>query len=320
MKKLVSILVLLIAFSSAVRAVLLQREGLPRKIENPQTLKLPGGSRVEFGSFFAPALNRESKYSVFFPPSYDDLDPNEDMPVVYLLHGMWNDHTSWVVERYGSIPERLEQLMMEGRIPEAMVVSPDGENSFYTDFLDGSLNFEQLVYKDLRLMVESRYRARGKREGRGIAGVSMGGYGSLKIALRFPDLYSSVVAVSPIVFTGNDPSGPIINSTSRGARYFQSALKPVFGMPFEPQHWHNNSLEVIAKSAEVGDLKIRFSYGTADRYDRSFPMRKGVETLSRILRERSIPHRFDVVQKGPHGWSLVQGHLEEVFSFVTQGF
>jgi S-formylglutathione hydrolase FrmB len=233
---------------------------------------------------------------------------------------MWNDHTSWVVERYGSVPEKLERLMLENRIPEALIISPDGENSFYTDHLDGTQNFEQLIYKDLLSMVESKYKVSRLRQGRAIAGVSMGGYGSLKIALKFPELYSTVVAVSPIVFTGEDPSSPIINSTSRGARYFQSALKPVFGMPFEFQHWRNNSLEVLARDADVKDLRIYFSYGTADRYNRAFPMRKGVETLSQILKKREISHQFDVVPDGPHGWSLVQGQLEKVFAFATQTF
>jgi len=315
-----TLLFVVIFMSVGVPVLIGQRDGLPRKIENPQTMKLFGGSRIEFGSFFAPALGRQANFSVFFPPSYDDLKAGQALPVVYFLHGMWNDHTSWAVERYGSVPERLEQLMMAGKIPEVLVVSPDGENSFYTDFLDGSLNFERLVYEDLLSMVESRYRVRTERRGRAIAGVSMGGYGSLKIAMKFPELYASVVAISPIVFTGEDPSAPIRNSSSRGARYFQSALKPVFGMPFEPDHWRANSIEALARTADVKDLRIYISYGTADRYDRSFPMRRGVETLSSILKERRIPHQFNLIQNGPHGWELVQGQLEEVFAFVTQTF
>jgi S-formylglutathione hydrolase FrmB len=311
---------LLVLISAGIPALVGQREGLPRKIADPQTIQLPGGSRVEFNSFFANSLGRQANYSVFLPASYHDRKANHRFPVVYFLHGMWNDHTSWVVERYGSVPEKLEDLMLSKKIPEALVVSPDGENSFYTDYVDGSLKFEELVYSDLVKMVETRYGVSDRRQSRSIAGVSMGGYGSLKIALKHPEKYASVVAISPIVFTGEDPSAPIANSTSRGARYLQSALKPVFGMPFEPEHWRNNSLEVLARNAEIGDLKIYFSYGTADRYDRAFPMRKGVETLSRVLKQREIPHQFNLIQNGPHGWNLVRGQLEDVFAFVTQTF
>ena len=320
MKRSAVLFLFLLLASSGVRAVLLQREGLPRRIENPQTICLPGGSRVEFRQFFAPSLKKQANYSVFLPPSYDELKAEDALPVVYLLHGMWNDHTSWIVERYGSIPEKLERLIIEGKIPQMLVVSPDGENSFYTDFLDGSLRFEQLVYKDLVEMVESTYKVVNSRRGRALAGVSMGGYGALKIAMRFPEFYASVVAVSPIVFIGENPSAPILNSTSRGAQYFQTALKPVFGMPFEPEHWRRNSLEILAKDADLENLRIYFSYGTADRYNRSFPMQKGVETLSDVLKERGVPHQFEVVEGGPHGWSLVQGQLQEVLTFVTKTF
>ena len=317
MTRLSLIFFLLVFIGFAANDVFSQSEELPRKIEDPQTIRLSGGSRIEFGSFFATSLKQHTRYSVFLPPSYAEM---KALPVVYFLHGMWNDHTSWAVERYGSIPEQLEELMLAKEVPEVLVVSPDGENSFYTDFLDGSMNFEQLIYGDLPAMVESRFKAAPERRARGIAGVSMGGYGALKVAMKFPELYSTVVAISPIVFTGEDPSGPIMNSTSRGAQYLQSALRPVFGMPFEPSHWKANSLEIIAKNAEIQDLKIAFYYGTADRYNRYFPMRQGVESLSRILKQRGIPHRFHVIENGPHGWELVKDQLQEVFAFVTQTF
>jgi len=320
MKRAFSLFLGLVLISSLVRAFVTSRDDLPRTLEDPQTMRLSGGSRIEFGTFASPSLQEPSHYSVFFPPSYDELALEEGLPVVYFLHGMWNDHTSWVVERYGSVPEKLEALMLEGTIPETLIVSPDGDNSFYTDFLDGTLNFEQLVYKDLVSMVESRYKVLRERRARAIAGVSMGGYGALKIAMKFPELYSSVAAVSPIVFSGEDPSGPIMNSTSRGAQYFRTALKPVYGMPFEENHWHKNNLEVLAQESDLKGLRIYFSYGTADRYNRYFPLQKGVERLSEIFQERKIPHEFKLIQNGPHGWDLVKDRLQEVFAFVTETF
>ena len=91
-------------------------------------------------------------------------------------------------------------------------------------------------------------------------------------------------------------------------------------MPFEPEHWRENSLEVLARNADLMDLNIYFSFGTADRYNRSFPLQKGIETLSQILRDRNIPHQFRVIEGGPHGWSLVKDQLNEVLSFVTRTF
>jgi S-formylglutathione hydrolase len=233
---------------------------------------------------------------------------------------MWNDHTSWTVERYGNLPEKLERLILQKKIPEIILISPNGENSFYTDFLDGSQNFEKFAWRDLIELVEPQHPVRGTARNRAIAGVSMGGYGSLKIAMKHPELYAVTAGVSPIVFVGEDPSGPILSSDSRAARYFSAALKPVFGMPFNQEHWHDNSLEVLAREAELGNLRIYFSYGTADRYNDAFPMELGVRSLDRILTDRGIPHEFEIYDSAPHGWSLVSEYLEETFAFLTQTF
>lgn len=295
-----------------------QRGGPPRRVENPQDFSLPGGSKVEFRLFDSPSLGRESHYSVFLPPTYASGD--QRYPVVYFLHGMWNNHTSWTVERYGNLPGHLEKLMTEGTLREFIAVHPDGENSFYTDYLDGSLKFEQMVSKDLVEEIETRFRAKSGRQNRSIGGVSMGGYGAIKISLKHPDEYASVAGLSPIVLLGADPSQQIMNSSSRLGEYLSSALKPVYGMPFDLDHWQQNSLTHLAKTAEPNGLKIFFGWGTADRYNDLFPMEMGVRALDKILSSRSIDHTFKVYENGPHGWELINENLEEVLLFLTQTF
>jgi S-formylglutathione hydrolase FrmB len=292
---------------------------LPRRLENPAPVILAEGARIEFKVYEAACLGKQSRYSVFLPPSYGE-DGSELYPVVYFLHGMWNDHTSWTVDRYGGIPSRLEKLMVSGRLPEFLVVNPDGENSFYTDRLDGSLKYEQLVYRDLIGEVECHYRVLAERRFRSIGGVSMGGYGSLKIAFKHPELYASVAGISPIVLAGDDPSVQIMNSNSRMADYLRSSLKPIFGMPFDLQHWRRNSLLQLAGTQNVGDLRILMAYGTADRYDAIFPMEAGVRALSRQLGDRKVDHEFQLYENGPHGWTLLVQHLEEVATFLAQTF
>jgi len=295
-----------------------QRGGPPRRLDNPVNYTLPGGSRVEFVEFKSPSLGRKAHYSLLLPPSY--FQGNQRFPVIYFLHGMWNDHTSWTVQRYGNIPEKLEQLMKSGRIPEFIAVHPDGENSFYTDYLDGSLQYEKMVWRDLPEEVDHRYRTRRERRYRSIGGVSMGGYGAIKIALKHPGLYASAVGFSPIVLLGDDPSRQIMNPTSRLADYLAEVLKPIYGMPFNPDHWEANSLTHLVKSVQPRGLGIFLAWGTADRYNDLFPMERGVRTLDRLLSERGIDHVFKVYEGGPHGWGLVVQHLEEVLEFLTRTF
>jgi hypothetical protein len=111
-----------------------------------------------------------------------------------------------------------------------------------------------------------------------------------------------------------------MNSKSRLAGYLATALKPIYGMPFDLLHWEKNSLINLAQAAETNGLKIFFGWGTADRYNDLFPMEMGVKTLDRLLNERAIEHTFKVYEGGPHGWELVTENLEEAVVFLTQTF
>ena len=315
--KIAGVIALLVNFGMGVTG--LEAAQGPRRIENPQTMNLPGGARVEFKHFPSPAIGKDADYSIFFPPSYDK-DPSARFPVVYFLHGLWNDDTSWVVERYGGIPTQLDDLMLEGKLPEFVLVNPSGENSFYTDYLDGKHNYEQMVFDDLIKHVEATYRVIPERRARALGGVSMGGYGALKIGMKHPELFATVAGVSPIVFPGDDPSQYFRNSDSRMAQYLVKALEPVYGMPFDKEHWRQNSVLWLARNEKLDDLKLFFAYGTADRYNQAFPLAAGIQALDETLTTRGIPHVYRVYENGPHGWQLVVDHLEEIADFLTQTF
>lgn len=296
-----------------------QREGPPRRIENPVTIHLESGSRVEFLSFQAQAIGERFHYSVFLPASYFDSSDRQ-YPVVYFLPGMFNDRTSWAAPRYGNIPQTLEDLMRQGRVPEFVIVHPDGQNSFYTNSLNGERNFEDLIVRELTQEVESRFRISKNRGHRAIAGVSMGAYGALKIAFKHPDRYASSAGISPIVFLGEDPSRQIQDSESRFSQMFGSLVEPVYGLPFDRDHWRDNSLMHLAAERDLCGLNIYFAYGTADRYNDAFPMEDGVRELSKALTSRNVPHTFRIFENEPHGWELVTSHLAEILEFLTQTF
>lgn len=308
----------LVAISLMVFAALGQRGGPPRRIRDPQTIHLPGGSRVEFRNFSSTALGTQAQYSIYFPPAYDKK-PDRSFPVIYLLHGMFNDHTSWAVERYGNLPSVIENLLLSGEAPQFLMVHPNGENSFYTDFADGSKKYEQYIYKDLIQEIERNFRVKIGRANRAMAGTSIGGYGALKIAMKHVEVYNSVAAGSPIILLGKDPS-EMMNSSSRMARLFSSLFTQVFGTPFDRNHWKENSVEVLAHTGDFKDLNIYFAYGTADRYKDAFPMERSIQTIHRILTERGISHVFQIYEGEPHGWELLRNHIKEVLQFLTQTF
>lgn len=284
------------------------------------SIKLPGGSVVEFGSFESEALRGPEMYSVFLPPSFQ-REGRRTYPVVYFLHGLNNDHTSWTVDRYGNIQEKVERLILEKKIPEILMVHPRGDSSFYCNYADGSKRYEDLVTGDVVRLMESRYRARKGRENRALAGTSMGGFGALKIAMKYPDRYAAAVGHSPIIFVGRNPLDvPDELKQSRYYQFFERLMKPLFGDPFRQELWDANNPLLLAKSGKLGKLGIYFDYGTEDRYIRSIGIDRGAIALDRVLKESGVPHVFKVHEGAPHGWALVAAHIDESLPFLCRSF
>src|SRR5216117_230442 len=149
-------------------------------------IQLPAGSAVDFKSFASSALGTTQPYSIFLPPSYA-RESARAYPVVYFLHGLNNDHTSWTVDRYGNLQAKVEEMIVARKIPEIIMVHPKGDNSFYCNYADGTKLYEDFIVQELPHFIEANYRAMKDRSHRAIGGTSMGGFGALKIAMKFPD-------------------------------------------------------------------------------------------------------------------------------------
>lgn len=137
--------------------------------------------------------NQTREIAVYLPPGYEQSSIR--YPVIYFLHGFNGDHRI-----LSDIAAVLDSSIEQNKIrPFIMVVSNQKTSyggSFYSD--SGVFgNWETFTAIDVVDHVDQTYRTIAQREGRGIAGHSMGGYGALKIAMRHPDRFSSVYALSP---------------------------------------------------------------------------------------------------------------------------
>ncbi len=310
----------LVAFCLVAALPLQSPFGNERRRSDLGPIVLPGGSTVKFQSFDSQNLGSRARYSVFLPPSFS-RDVSRTYPVIYFLHGLNNDETSWTVERYGSIHGKLEQMILSGILPEFVMVHPRGDNSFYCNYIDGSKRYEDLVTQELVAYMENHYRAKKGRESRSIAGISMGGYGALKIAMKYPDRYGAVVGQSPIIFPGANPlQFTIALKPSRFYSYFLEILVPIYGNPLRQDIWDANNPLVLAQNGKLDNLRIYFDYGTDDRYIQMIHHDEGIRALDRILTEEGIAHTFKVHPGEPHGWALITAHLEETMPFLCQSF
>jgi S-formylglutathione hydrolase FrmB len=306
--------------TSAMFRCLQAQSGEERRRGDLSPISLPGGSRVEFGTLSSQALGGEQPFSVFLPPSFS-TDGSRTYPVVYFLHGLNNDHTSWTVPRYGDLPAKVDQMIQAGRIPEIIMVHPRGDNSFYCNFADGTKKYEDFVVKEVAAHVESHYRVRKDRASRAIAGTSMGGYGALQIAMKYPELYCAAAGHSPIILLARNPQDvPEELKAARFYQFFMSVLKPVFGDPIRQDLWDASNPLVLARKGNLKRLRIFIDYGTEDRYIQTIHLDQGVKALDQALTEGGVPHVFKEYAGEPHGWALVAAHLDESLPFLCQGF
>lgn len=134
--------------------------------------------------------------SVYLPPSYENSD--ERYPVIYFLHGFTLDNQTMFT--WGKLEELLNKAINTGKIKPVILVVSDQKTlyrgSFYTNStLTG--NWADFTSQDLVKYMDENYRTIPNRESRGLAGHSMGGFGALKIAMQFPDVFANVYALSP---------------------------------------------------------------------------------------------------------------------------
>ena len=133
---------------------------------------------------------------VYLPPSYD-ASVNRRYPVVYQLHGWLPGAEQW--SGMISFEEGTNRALASGNAREMIVVVPDSltriGGSMYSSSV-ASGDFENWIAKDLVEAIDSRYRTLATRASRGLSGHSMGGYGTLRIAMKHPEVYSSVYAMS----------------------------------------------------------------------------------------------------------------------------
>ena len=138
-------------------------------------------------SFQSQLLARPMSFSFLLPDPWS-AGPGP-YPVFYLLHGYSDDHQTWLLQT------RLLQYV--AGLP-LIVIMPDGEHSFYTDAVEGDAH-ERYLFEEVMGIVEGSFRVKQGRRSRCIGGLSMGGFGAMKLGLKYPGRFASVGAHSSAV-------------------------------------------------------------------------------------------------------------------------
>jgi S-formylglutathione hydrolase FrmB len=265
------------------------------------------GGRAECVSLTSKILARSVPYCVVLPPSYDE-EKTRRYPILYLLHGL-GDNEQTLVHSGGM--NLVEDLWEQRELGEFLIVTPAGGASFYINSHDGQRRYEDFFLQEFLPGVEKRYRALSGRGSRGIAGISMGGYGALHIAFRHPQLFAGVGAHSAALIE------KMPNISAQNSRQLSRlrVLGDAFGSPFDPAFWNQNDPVTIARTANLAGLKIYFDCGSEDDYG----FDSGALALDKLLTSRHIPHEFHLYSGG-HNWIYFAEHLPALLAFEFHAF
>jgi S-formylglutathione hydrolase FrmB len=275
--------------------------------------------RIECSVVTSRILRESVRYCAFLPSSYDltatGKNPQAEdaprYPVLYDLHGLGDNEQSLLNTGAWSL---IQDLRERHKIGEFLIVTPDGARSFYINSRDGRTRYSDFFLQEFMPSIEHKYRVRAGRSSRGIWGVSMGGYGALRFAFAYPQLFSSVSAHSAALVA--EAPHPANHSRGEGSPLV-GMLGALFGNPIDPAFWNANSPFVLAKRnvAALSRLKIYFDCGSEDSYG----FDQGARDLHEELDALKVKHEFHIYPGG-HGLDYFLAHLAASMEFHSRAF
>ena len=243
-------------------------------------------AKVDTVSVYSNAMHKSTRCVVISPSA----DAQVEWPVLYLLHGFGGDHRSWLQIK-PELPQLAEDMQM-------IIVCPNGVKSWYIDSpVDTTFRYETYMTQELIPYIDSHYSTISNRSGRAIAGLSMGGHGSLYLAFHHPDLYGTVCSTSGSV--------DLLKKT-----FSYKYRELILGSEQEYQaNWSRNSILTLVGAIQPGALNIMFDCGTEDEWLE--PNRR----LHQILYDRKVPHDF-VERPGGHDAAYWNNSIDFILLYV----
>ncbi len=267
-------------------------------------------SRIDCSALKSRILGEIMRYCVLLPASYD-AGKDQRYPVLYFLHGLGESEKSLFDTGGWTL---IDDLQEELKIGEFLIVAPEGKNSFYINSADGKVRYSDFFLREFMPHIERKYRIRQGRAYRGITGVSMGGYGALRFAFAYPQLFGSVSAQSPALMTESPHE---LNGAGSSGLPMAKVITSVFGNPINIAHWRQNDPFLLAKNkkAALRNQAIYFNCGDRDQYN----FEVGAKKLDRELTEEHVPHEFHLYP-GDHSFDYFLDHMAETLQFHSQAF
>lgn len=315
----------------------------PAAPATPATPAIAHGT-VRTDTMWSQALGTHKALVVYLPPSYAS-DAGRRYPVAYYLHGISGGERDWTAK--GGLAGAMDSLVAAG-MPEMIVVMPDGDDSWYTTW--NSLltyaqcardlprtgppttgepvstycvpwqHYDDYIAHDLVAHVDSGFRTIADRAHRGIAGLSMGGYGAISLALEYPEVFSAAASHSGVLspmylgphpYDGRPRWAASMEDLHRQWAGFWKSMEPAFGKD-TAAWWSRDPVRRLtidlARKAPVPALFA--DVGTSDPFvDENRAFRDRVEALHVPVTYAEWP--------GGHSWDYWRTHVGQSLTWMA---
>jgi len=285
-------------------------------------------------------LGARKHYRVYLPPSYE-TSRERRFPVAYYLHGVQGNETDWI-ER-GRLAAVMDSLIAAG-MPEMIVVMPDGDDGFYTswvrppqwrlcplrtdlrepatEFCVRHPRYDQYVAQELVRHIDATFRTLADARHRGIAGLSMGGFGALALATQFPRAFSAAAshsgAVAALALAVDTAAGTVTwAATADTLRAKWPTLFPLLSDVFgadTADWWRRDPLGHVRRIDAEGRRGLPALYADVGTED-------GLLLNNRALRielgRLSVPLEYHEYA-GAHDWAYWRAHVGESLTWLAR--
>jgi enterochelin esterase-like enzyme len=244
--------------------------------------------------------NTQGSYLIYLPPNYEQ-NVSRRFPAIYWLHGGFGNarQGSWAVDQYNAAIKAKE-------MPEVIIVLVQAlPVGWYVDSKDGKLPIEQVIISDLIPHIDTTYRTIAQKQGRGIEGHSIGGYGALHLGLKYPNLFGTIFSVAPSILR-NMSAEPTYRTqdTFSGDQDYYEEVGP----------WNLAKVNASFLNQDKTRLLILAS-------------EKDTQLLSTLveyhawLKKLDITHTFTVVNEAGHEYCIIQeGFGKNTYAFWASAF
>jgi enterochelin esterase-like enzyme len=210
-------------------------------VNNPKPGQLPPG--VSHHAYYSNSMKHDVGYCIYLPPGYASA-PGTRYPVIYNLHGAGGNELHGFEEA-----QLLDRGIRSGKLPPMILVMPNGgKNTLYKDSYDGKYMGETTIIFELIPHIDKTYRTIAARHGRCIEGFSMGGRGSTRLAMKYPDMFCS-----------------LFNQSGNVVHVAENYPNPYLG-PDKNRYIDNDAYLLLKKNLDLikGRLRIQMWCGTQD--------------------------------------------------------